>query len=633
MRHWRRYSQFALDQGFDYYNDDFTDPRSPLGFNERFGGETAQYAIQWLEEHQDEKMFMFLHFYDPHRSYNPPDPYKTMFYGDPPPEPNSLEHLQAHYAGELAYTDDCIGRVIKTLKKLGLYDSTLIIVTGDHGEMFYQHGEVTHGYFIYQGNIKVPLVIKVPGQTEPLRIKKTVGIVDIVPTICSLLEIGTPLQFQGQDISPYLVPDDLVDLKRHVYCESLAATKYKGNSLLGIVNDQYKYIQTTRPELYDIVKDPEEWNNLISEEPHRARLLQDRLKQILEETVVADGLDNKTELDNETLAKLESLGYVSGDVVEDFEFDQSKTDPKDLIEYHSDTSKTMGFLIGGEYEKAREKCFKMIADQPDLYKPYFNLAGIANLEGDTEGSIKYLKLAIELEPENTKLHDYLGDIYYKQKQYTLALDHLLKSNNIDPEQYKVHGKLATVYYDLEDYQSSFKHLQESLRINPDQPAALNKLATLYSRRNQIDQVITCYEKSLQSQPDQPDVIHELAMVLWGLGKVNEAIDRWEGALEIAPEHVDSLNALAWIKATSKTNAVYDPSAALEMAQRAVELCQQKRPDLFDTLAAACAANGDFKNAIKNVNHAIEQAKELGQTQQVSEFQKHLKMYKAGQVLN
>jgi arylsulfatase A-like enzyme/tetratricopeptide (TPR) repeat protein len=625
-------SQFALDQGFDYYNDDFTDPRSPLGFNERLGGETAQCAMQWLEEHQDEKMFMFIHFYDPHRSYNPPDPYKTMFYGSPPPEPNSLEHLQAHYAGELAYTDDCIGRVIDTLKKLEVYDSTLIIVTGDHGEMFYQHGEVTHGYFIYQGNVRVPLVIKVPGQPEPLRIKNTVGIVDIVPTICSLLNIETPLKFQGQDISPYFVPDGPVDLKRHIYCESLAATKYKGNSLLGIVNDQYKYIQTTRPELYDIVEDPMESINLVSEEPHRARLLQDRLKQILEETVVADGLDNKTELDNETLAKLESLGYVSGDVVEDFEFDQSKTDPKDLIEYHSDTSKTMGFLIGGEYEKAREKCLKMIADQPDLYKPYFNLAGIANLEGDTEGSIKYLKQAIVLEPENATLHAYLSDIYYSQKKYELAITHLNKSIEIDSEQYKVHGKLATVYYDLEDYQNSFKHLQESLRIKPEQPAALNKLATLYSRRNQIDQAITCYEKSLDYRSEQPSVIHELAMILWGQGRINEAVDQWEGAMEIATEHVDSLNALAWIKATSKSESLYDPEKALPLANSAVELCEGKRSDLFDTLAAAYAANGDFENAVKTVNRGIELAKELGQEQQIREFQKHLEMYKAGKAL-
>jgi tetratricopeptide (TPR) repeat protein len=494
--------------------------------------------------------------------------------------------------------------------------------------MFYQHGEVTHGYFIYQGNIKVPLVIKEPGQTEPSLIKNTVGIVDIVPTICSLLKIEAPLQFQGQDISPYFTPDGSVDLQRHVYCESLAPTKYKGNSLLGIVNDQYKYIQTTRPELYDIVDDPMESINLVTEEPHLARILQDRLKQILEETVVADGIDNKTELDNETLAKLESLGYVSGDVVEDFEFDQSKTDPKDLIEYHSDTSKVMGYLIGEEYEKAREKCLKMIADQPDLYKPYFNLAGIANLEGDTEGAINYLKQAIELEPENTKLHDYLGDIYYGQKQYVLALGHLRKSNNIDPKQYKVHGKLATVYYDLGDYQNSFKHLQESVHIRPDQPAALNKLATLYSKRNQIDQVITCYEKSLQYQPDQPDVIHELAMLLWGQGRVNDAVEKWEGALEMNPEHIDSLNALAWIKATSKSNAIYDPSAALTMAQNAVNLCQEKRPDLFDTLAAAYAANEDFENATKTVNRAIQLAKELGQEQQIREFQKHLEMYKA-----
>jgi tetratricopeptide (TPR) repeat protein len=122
------------------------------------------------------------------------------------------------------------------------------------------------------------------------------------------------------------------------------------------------------------------------------------------------------------------------------------------------------------------------------------------------------------------------------------------------------------------------------------------------------------------------------MILWGQGRVDEAADKWEAAMEMDPEHIDSLNALAWIKATSKSKALYDPSAALKMAQRAVELCREKRPDLFDTLAAAYSANGDFKNAVKTVSRGIELANELGQEQQIHEFEKHLEMYKAGKAL-
>ncbi len=445
-------SQFGLDQGFDDYNDEFEDVQAPIGINERRAGETSRLACEWIDEHYKENMFLFLHFYDPHRKYDPPEPYDSMFtFTDEvfPAKKGALEQFGL-YMGEIAYTDNCIGQVIDKLKSLGIYESTLIVVTADHGEMLSDHKEMTHGYFIYQSAVRVPLVFKLPGRSRPARVKNTVGLADIAPTICSLLNIKLSSDVQGKDITPYLISNDSVDLQRHVYSESLTPTKYKCNTLLALTSDRYKYIQTTRPELYDIIADPDESNNLIDQDPNlvaqnpesrRARLLQGRLQQIIEQTV-KDGSSNKTELDEETIARLESLGYVSGGITEDFSFDQSLNDPKELIAYHVLFSQAMAGMIEKKFDEVREISEIMISLRPKFYQGYLNLARVA----------------------------------LEEKDYAMAVKFLKKAVRCDPDQYVVHGELAAVLFEQKQFDRSLFHVQESLRLNPGDSKGLNILA-------------------------------------------------------------------------------------------------------------------------------------------------------------
>jgi arylsulfatase A-like enzyme/Tfp pilus assembly protein PilF len=625
-------SKYGLDQGFDFYDDDFQNERSPIRIAERQAEETERIANQWLDEHQKENMFLFLHFYDPHRSYDAPEPYKNMFLRDPSLKEGSLERLQAAYAGEVAYTDDCIKGIIDKLKQLGLYDSTLIIITADHGEMFQQHDEITHGYYIYEGNVRIPLVFKVPGVSTPRRIEKTVGLVDIAPTVCGLLNIKGSYTFQGADISPYLLEGAPEDLKRHIYLESLTATKYKANSLLGIVNDEYKYIQTTRPELYDIVNDYPESINLVKTYPKVTHLLKGRLKLVLDDTIAASGADSKMELDAETLKQLETLGYVSGDVAEDFTFDTSKKDPKDLIDYHLINTRMRQVLVKEDFDQARDMCAKMISMEPNVYRPYFFLATIANILEDYPESVKQLKKAIEIEPDDVNLHNFLATIYLKQDNYELAIAQLHKSLKIDPEQFGAYRSLAQVYYKQKNYEQAFIYVEKSLSINSRQPVMLNQLAALYTKQQKTDKAIECFNKSLELAPKQPTIMNELAMTLYGQSKVSQAITMWSDSLEIDPNQVYAANSLGWIKATSKDEKFYNPPEALAFAQRACELTKHQNPGMLDTLAAALAANGQFAEAAETVNKAIEIAKAAGQNELVPDFQKHLNLYKTRQVL-
>ncbi len=598
-------SKYGLDQGFDSYDDNFQNERSPIHIPERQAEETRRLACEWLNEHQKERMFLFLHFYDPHKSYDAPEPYHNMFLDNPTPDPNSLKdprihlnYMQGLYAGEVAYTDNCIKGIIDKLKELGLYDSTLIIITADHGEMFYQHEEVTHGYFIYEGNVRIPLVFKVPGVSTPRRIEKTVGHIDITPTVCSLLDIEGQFTFQGVDISPYLLQDAPVDLKRHIYLESLTPTKYKANSLLGIVNDQYKYIQTTRPELYDMVNDYPESINLVEDYPKVTHRLNGRLKLMLDDIIASGSTDSTMELDEETLKQLEALGYVSGSVTEDFTFDTSKKDPKDMIDYHLLNTRIRQFLVEEEFDLAREMCEEMISMQPDLHRPYFHLATIANRLEDYPESIKQLTKAIEIEPEDTDLYNFLATVYQKQDNREQAIEQHIKS----------------------------------LKIKPQQPAVLNQLAAQYTSLKKTEKAIESLKKSLQIYPKQPEVMSELAMALLGQNKISEALALLSESLELDPNQPYAVNSLAWIKATSKDAKFYDPPEALKFARQACELTKYQNPGMLDTLAAALAANGEFDKAVETAAKAIELAKSTDQNEQAQRIQNRLDLYKTSKAL-
>jgi arylsulfatase A-like enzyme len=184
-------SKFGTGQGFDSYYHDFGEEPGGGRADERKGQEVSNLAVQWLEKHKSDRFFLFVHYYDPHAPYLPPEPFASEF----------SDNL---YAGEIAYTDYCIEQVIKKLKEFGLFDSTLVVITSDHGEMLGEHGEDGHGYFIYQSAIKVPLIVKLPGKHTSRVVGQLAGLIDIVPTICSLLGVLFHSRRPGQRSTTHL---------------------------------------------------------------------------------------------------------------------------------------------------------------------------------------------------------------------------------------------------------------------------------------------------------------------------------------------------------------------------------------------------------------------------------------------
>ena len=576
-------SRFGVDQGFDTYHDDIIPQEGNVpGDSERIGGQTSRLAAEWLDEHKSERFFLFLHYFDPHAYYTPPEPFASRFADHP-------------YAGEIAYTDHCIGQVVKKLKELGLYDATLIIITSDHGEMLGEHGEHTHSYFIYQSAIKVPLIFKLPQERQSRRKKALVGLIDIVPTICSLLSIKPPSQVQGIDLSGQFGEDDGSTDQRALYCESLApATYYDGNALLGVMTDRWKYIQTTRPELYDLAHDPHESNNLAKQKVGQARSLDGTLRQILSEQTRHGEEESRQELQEEARRRLESLGYVGGgSSSEPLDLDPSKEDPKDLIDFHNSNISVLHLIHEKRYAEAERLCESLLQQRPEFFVGYVQMAQIASAQDDPAGAIAPLRRALKIKPDDPVVHVKLGNALRSQGQLDQAIS----------------------------------HYHQALKTAPESPLAHINLGIALESQGRLDEAIDHYRKALQSNVEYVEAHNHLAAVLSVKGQRDEALEHFQKAFHLRPDSAVPLNGMAWILATHPQPEARDPSQAVRFAERAAESTQHRDPAILDTLAVAYAAAGQFDRALATAGKAISLASAMDADDLANEIRVRLELYR------
>jgi len=604
---------FGLDQGFDTYDDEFDEIVDGHAGAERRGGEVSEHAIRWLDENRDEDFFLFLHYYDPHSPYNAPETYRGLFGSTAAAEKIAFTDnssatadtdekkkvFKLSYAEEIAYTDHCIGQVIEKLKSLDLYDSTLLIITGDHGEALGEREEMGHGYYIYQESVHVPLIIKLPGQQTAKTVSGVAGLVDLTPTVCSLLGVETPQHIQGRNLSCALFDEPLENDDRYIYSESLLATKYKASPLLAVTGNRFKYIQTARPELYDLIEDPAETHNLVDEQYPRACILQNVLGVMLEESLAAETTDSKLELDDESLKKLESLGYVGGALEEDFSFDQDKADPKDTFQYHLDLMEIMGLMRKKDYDAAEKACLAFISKGLEVAQVYSHLAQIAMAREDQPQAIEYLKKTVAVGPGTASAQAQLGLLLLEAEDYEQALVHLQEAHQIQP-------KSAMICYDV---------------------------ARAYYRLGQKEKAVEYCRKSLAQKPDYIEPRTNLGKALFELGDTPSAISVYYTVLEYNAENLKALNFLAWIQATSRDGQLRKPQEALQLAQRAAKAADYKTAEVMDTLAVAYAATGDFAQAVTEANKAIELAESSGDAALAQRIARRRGLFKNGQPYN
>jgi len=232
----------GLAKGFDFYDSNLK-PRmgDNLATVQRKGTETEQVALNWIDQHHQKPLFFFLHLYEPHAPYAPPEPFKSRF---------SLP-----YDGEIATADSIVGDYLRHLKDLGLYDRSIIILLSDHGEGLGEHGENQHGMFLYRDTLQVPLIIKLPGeQLAKRRVKAPAELVDVFPTVCQLLGIKPPKELDGHSLFTLMVPDPP---ERALYAETYYPRIHCGwSQLTSLIKGHYQLIYGPTPQVFDLAADP-----------------------------------------------------------------------------------------------------------------------------------------------------------------------------------------------------------------------------------------------------------------------------------------------------------------------------------------------------------------------------------------
>jgi len=474
--------RFGLAQGFDQYDDDFGEMQGDVfHLVERSAEEVTKRSVAFLRQNAGSSFLLFAHYYDPHQDWRAPAEFARRF-----PENG--------YAAEIAYTDAQIGVLLDALDELGLADSTLVIVTADHGESLGAFGEESHAFFVYQVTQSIPLIVHAPGMRRRRDVDRVVGLVDVVPTVLAQLSLEQPAHLQGRDLAPLWSDDPPPPDGRVLLAESLTPTKIDCNPLFAAVGDRWKYIYTRRPELYDLWTDPHEQQDRIDDEPEIASRLRAAIEELLAER--SDPAAGRFDVDAQTLAALEGLGYLGTRVDDRLAIDESRDDPKDCMALFNDW---WGVIVATEREDwgtARDSARKVIARRPDMADVYRYLGIIASGEGKWSESASHYRLYLALVEANggsaagapgigvgtslqiAEAHNGLGVALAQQGRYDEALAAFEDAKRVAPDFATAHFNVGYTLLRMGREREAVAPLRRALEIDPEHARAREELERL-----------------------------------------------------------------------------------------------------------------------------------------------------------
>lgn len=548
----------GINQGFEFYDDHLTTvyedvygdrifPKERLFFDERRAARVNEAALPWLEEHHQEPFFLWIHYFDPHFPFEPPAPF---------------DNLYAHdlYEGEIAYADESLGTLLDNLKRLGVYDNTLVVFTSDHGEGRGEHNETTHSMLVYNTTLHVPLVLKPPVNSAlnaalkaGKRIAARVGTVDVLPTVLEILGVEVPDGIQGRSLVPFMtgeVPGGSTTRTREpIYAETLSPriTRNWGEQRALFVDD-YKYIHGPRQELYDLAEDPNEIDNLLTESPEVAQGMRRKLEEYLAEHAVS-GMDASVAVDEETARRLQALGYlqVAGDSVGPIEerLTEEGAAPQDHVRNVAEYSAAKGMLFQGRLPEAKEQLLVLLGRDPENPHYLDLLATVETRLGRYEVALEILErletLTMGYPPRETVLET-ASQVLLVQGRFSEAFEKLQRAQEIQ-ESASGQYRLAKLAVELGRPEDEPGYLERSLELDATFVPARLDLGIRHIMTGDLASAEAAFVQALEDDPYHARSFFNYGVFLVQTERLELAVDYFQRALELRPGYPEAQNAL------------------------------------------------------------------------------------------
>lgn len=513
-------SRFGLARGFAVYDDAYARGSHPTEFvmPERRGDEVVAAARAWWQSHADERRFLWLHLYEPHAPYSPPEPFASHYATNP-------------YLGEVAAVDAFLAPLLEPFLD-GEEAPTLIVFTSDHGEGLGDHGELTHGLFAYEPTLKVPLVVWAPDMT-PHRTSEHARHIDILPTLLAAAGVDPPPGLPGRNLlaaSPAAAGES--------YFEALSANLNRGWApLRGVVERGEKLISLPIPELYDLSDDPGEARNLFEARPDRARELARHLPRESEwpPTRAAPG--------DREMAALRSLGYVVGDAARESSYTEAD-DPKNLVALDRKVHQVIDLYQRGRLAAAETLAREVVSERPGMGVGYTHLAQVLLESGQLDEALAVMLEANRRGVASESLLRQLGLTLAQAGRADEAVEVLTPLAREGAAE--TLSALGVALSDAGRHEEARRTLLNAIEADPDDPVAYERLALVATRRGDWTDAREQARRALDRNEDLTEAWNYLGGALFNLGQPHQAIAAWRQAVDRDEENYDALFNLALV---------------------------------------------------------------------------------------
>jgi arylsulfatase A-like enzyme/cytochrome c-type biogenesis protein CcmH/NrfG len=577
--------RFGFDRGFDAYDDHLpkgNDPRR-TPYVERFADATTDAVLRWLEgpaaETPGHPFFLWVHYYDPHAPYEPPGDFAARF-------------RTAPYDGEVAFADQQLGTLLRALEERGLLARTLVLAMSDHGEGLGDHGEGTHGLFVYDSTLKIPFIVAGPGVAAG-RVAPTIARgIDVLPTLLDYAGLPLRSEIEGRSLRPAIEGREMSDAP--AYAETLYPQREFGWApLFAWRTARLKVIEAPRPELYDLEKDPGETDNLAPRESARLAEMRQNLEVALSRTAPSAA----AEIDPEAAERLRALGYVAGAGGAKVAAGASLRDPKDGQRLVPRLNRGMS-VVRTDPEAAIRDLTAVLAEDPGLLMARRCLAvayGAAHRFDRAIAELHRLEKEGVLSAEDGVV---LGDnlrFAGRLDEATAVLERTAREN---PRFAQPWISLAEVHVKKEKLGEAAAAFERALQIAPDHVEALRGLGDLAMLRQQAEEAGRRYARILEIEPADPGAMTKLGVVRMRTGRPDEAIALFRRAIEREPKNGEALLYLAGALASTG-----HPAEALPYFERALQ-AGQRNPMALNGLALTRMAVGDRRGAAQAFRESL-----------------------------